>query len=84
VIRPATTLLSSNSSSWPQYVLNINAGDILIIFDIRRYEQEMVSLATAARKRGAEIIVFTDQWGSPADGASIRTRKACLESLAAG
>lgn len=66
VIRPNTALLSSNSSSWPQYVLNMNAGDLLIIFDIRRYEQEMVSLAQAARKRGAEIIVFTDQWGSPA------------------
>jgi DNA-binding MurR/RpiR family transcriptional regulator len=66
VIRPNTALLSSNSSSWPQYVLNMNAGDLLIIFDIRRYEQEMVSLAQAARMRGAEIIVFTDQWGSPA------------------
>lgn len=65
VIRPATTLLSSNSSSWPQYVLNMNAGDLLIIFDIRRYEQEMVNLAAAARKREAEIIVFTDQWASP-------------------
>jgi DNA-binding MurR/RpiR family transcriptional regulator len=66
VIRPNTALLSSNSSSWPQYVLNMNPGDLLIIFDIRRYEQEMVSLAQAARKRGADIIVFTDQWGSPA------------------
>jgi DNA-binding MurR/RpiR family transcriptional regulator len=66
VIRPNPALLSSNSSSWPQYVLNMNPGDLLIIFDIRRYEQEMVSLATAAAKRGAEIVVFTDQWASPA------------------
>jgi DNA-binding MurR/RpiR family transcriptional regulator len=66
VIRPNTTLLSSNSSSWPQYVLNMNPGDLLVIFDIRRYEQEMVSLAAAARRRGAEIIVFTDQWATPA------------------
>ncbi len=66
VIRPNTTLLSSNSSAWPQYVLNMNPGDLLIIFDIRRYEQEMVNLAAAARRRGAEIIVFTDQWATPA------------------
>lgn len=66
VIRPNTTLLSSNSSAWPQYVLNMNPGDVLVIFDIRRYEQEMVNLAAAARRRGAEIIVFTDQWATPA------------------
>ncbi|MGY5775547.1 MurR/RpiR family transcriptional regulator [Rhizobium hainanense] len=66
VIRPNTTLLSSNSSAWPQYVLNMNPGDLLVIFDIRRYEQEMVNLAAAARRRGAEIIVFTDQWATPA------------------
>ncbi|MBB6484913.1 MurR/RpiR family transcriptional regulator [Rhizobium lusitanum] len=66
VIRPNTTLLSSNSSTWPQYVLNMNPGDLLVIFDIRRYEQEMVNLAAVARRRGAEIIVFTDQWASPA------------------
>ncbi|MGZ9722434.1 MurR/RpiR family transcriptional regulator [Rhizobium miluonense] len=66
VIRPNTTLLSSNSSTWPQYLLNMNPGDLLVIFDIRRYEQEMVNLAAAARRRGAEIIVFTDQWATPA------------------
>jgi len=66
VIRPNTTLLSSNSGTWPQYVLNMNPGDLLVIFDIRRYEQEMVNLAAVARRRGAEIIVFTDQWASPA------------------
>lgn len=66
VIRPNTMLLSSNSGTWPQYVLNMNPGDLLVIFDIRRYEQEMVNLAAVARRRGAEIIVFTDQWASPA------------------
>lgn len=66
VIRAKATLMSSHSSSWPQYVLNMNAGDVLVIFDIRRYEQEMVTLAEAARANGVAIILFTDQWGSPA------------------
>jgi DNA-binding MurR/RpiR family transcriptional regulator len=83
VIRPNTALLSSNSSSWPQYVLNMDAGDLLVIFDIRRYEQEMVSLATAARKRGAEIIVFTDQWGSPAAKLARHTFRVQIEAPSA-
>jgi len=65
VIRPKTTLISNNSSSWPQHVLNMSAGDVLVIFDIRRYEQEMATLAEAAKANGVVIILFTDVWSSP-------------------
>jgi DNA-binding MurR/RpiR family transcriptional regulator len=65
VIRQKTTLISNNSSSWPQYVLNMRAGDVLMIFDIRRYEQEMATLAEAAKANGVVIILFTDVWVSP-------------------
>ncbi len=83
VIRPNTTLLSSNSSAWPQYVLNMNPGDLLIIFDIRRYEQEMVNLAAAARRHGAEIIVFTDQWATPAAKHGKHTFRVQIEAPSA-
>ncbi|MBA4796988.1 DNA-binding MurR/RpiR family transcriptional regulator [Rhizobium rosettiformans] len=65
VIRPRTTLMSSNASSWPQHVLNMQSGDVLVIFDIRRYEADLTTLAEVARANGVEIIVFTDQWMSP-------------------
>ena len=65
VIRPKTALISTNSSSWPQHVLNMSAGDVLVIFDIRRYEQEMATLAEVAKASGVVIILFTDRWGSP-------------------
>lgn len=65
VIRPKTALMSSNSSAWPQYVLNMSAGDILVIFDIRRYEHDMVTLAEVANRQGVVILLFTDQWTSP-------------------
>ena len=65
VIRSKTTQISTNRSSWPQYVLNMNAGDVLVMFDIRRYEQEMATLAEAAAAAGVVIILFTDIWVSP-------------------
>ncbi|QRM56976.1 MurR/RpiR family transcriptional regulator [Sinorhizobium sp. BG8] len=65
VIRPGVTQIASNPSSWPHYVLNMKAGDVLVIFDIRRYEQEMETLARIARERQVEIVLFTDQWASP-------------------
>lgn len=65
VIRSGVTQIASNSSSWPHYVLDMKKGDVLIMFDIRRYEQEMETLSRIARERGVEIILFTDQWSSP-------------------
>jgi DNA-binding MurR/RpiR family transcriptional regulator len=65
VIRPDVTRMSTSPSSWPHYVLNMNKGDVLILFDIRRYERELEALARTAAEMGAEIVLFTDNWGSP-------------------
>lgn len=65
VIRPDVTEILSTPSSWPHYVLNMKAGDVLVIFDIRRYEREMETLGRIAGQRGVKIILFTDQWASP-------------------
>ena len=31
VIRHNTVMISANSSGWPQYVLNMNEGDVLVV-----------------------------------------------------
>jgi len=66
VIRSNLTLVASNSNSWPHYVLNMNEGDVLVAFDIRRYEHNISRLAKMAAEKGVTLILFTDQWGSPA------------------
>ncbi|MBI1385155.1 MAG: SIS domain-containing protein [Rhizobiales bacterium] len=65
VVRDGVVLVPTNASSWPHYVLSMQEGDVLAIFDIRRYEQNAQRLAELARGRGLEIVLFTDQWGSP-------------------
>lgn len=35
-IRPRVTHLTASSATWPHYVLDMEAGDILLLFDIRR------------------------------------------------
>ncbi|MDX0283649.1 MurR/RpiR family transcriptional regulator [Sinorhizobium meliloti] len=79
VIRTGVTQIAANPSSWPHYVLDMKAGDVLILFDIRRYEQEMETLARFARNRGVEIILFTDQWGSPVAKSSSKVFRARIE-----
>ena len=38
---------------------------MLIVFDIRRYQEDVVAFARDAAARGAEIVLVTDQWISP-------------------
>ncbi|MXU64279.1 SIS domain-containing protein [Rhodobacteraceae bacterium KN286] len=66
VIRPGVTLVASNSNAWPHYVLNMQPGDVLVMFDVRRYEHDILKLAEMAQAQGVRIILLTDQWGSPA------------------
>lgn len=65
VIRPDVTHITSNSNSWPHYMLDVKPGDVMVIFDIRRYENSTLRLAELAREKGAKLILFTDQWQSP-------------------
>lgn len=83
VIRPKTTLMSSNSSSWPQYMLNMSAGDVLVIFDIRRYEHDMATLAEVAHANGVSILLFTDQWTSPVAKHARHTFRVRIEAPSA-
>jgi DNA-binding MurR/RpiR family transcriptional regulator len=83
VIRPKTALMSANSSSWPQYMLNMNAGDVLVIFDIRRYEHDMATLAEVAHANGVSILLFTDQWTSPVARHALHTFKVRIEAPSA-
>lgn len=65
VIRKNVTHIQPISNSWPHYFLDIKRGDVLVIFDIRRYENSTLKLAEIAHEKGAQIILFTDQWHSP-------------------
>lgn len=65
IIRPEVTHIQSTAKSWPHYVLDVRKGDVIVIFDVRRYENNTLKLAELAHERGAKIILFTDQWRSP-------------------
>lgn len=66
VIRRHAALIPPNANAWPHYVLDMTPGDVLIAFDMRRYERDMERLCAMAEERGAKVVLITDQWGSPA------------------
>ena len=65
IIRPHVTQLGNSTNVWPQYLLDMDGRTVLVIFDIRRYETDLERLARLASDRGAAVVLFTDQWGSP-------------------
>ncbi|MCA8884276.1 MAG: MurR/RpiR family transcriptional regulator [Rhodobacteraceae bacterium] len=65
IIRPHVTSLGRAPSVWPQYLLDMDDRSVLILFDIRRYESDLLKLARLGKERGCTLILFTDQWNSP-------------------
>ncbi|MCB2115258.1 MAG: MurR/RpiR family transcriptional regulator [Rhodobacteraceae bacterium] len=66
IIRRDVTLISDMSNAWPPALIDMAAGDVLLAFDIRRYENNVLSLVEIAADQGAEVVLITDQWVSPA------------------
>lgn len=64
-VRPNVTHMTSSSGTWPHYLLDMEPGETLLMFDIRRYETNLLRLAELAKKRGVRIVLITDQWASP-------------------
>jgi DNA-binding MurR/RpiR family transcriptional regulator len=65
VIRPEVTHIQSTSNTWPHELLDVKKGDVFVVFDMRRYENNTLKLAELAHAKGAKIVLFTDQWRSP-------------------
>ncbi len=83
VMRRGVTLVASNANTWPHYVLNMNPGDVLVVFDIRRYERDIQRLAAMASERDVIPVLFTDQWGSPSAAHARHTFHARIEAPSA-
>jgi len=65
MVRPGASLMPPQPALWPQYLLNLDQNSLLVVFDIRRYDPQILELAKLAAGRGTKIILVTDQWMSP-------------------
>ena len=46
-------------------LVDISAKDVIVVFDVRRYQQDTQDIVELARNRKASIVLFTDVWQSP-------------------
>ena len=64
-LRPRVQLVDGQTATWVEHLLDFGSKDVLIVFDIRRYQDDVVRFAKEAAAQGADIVLFTDQWLSP-------------------
>ncbi len=65
IIRPNVLHLAGQESNWRDRLLDMGRRDVLMIFDIRRYQDSLLRFAEKADSRGVNIVLLSDQWLSP-------------------
>lgn len=66
LLRPNVIHLSGQENAWRDRLVDMGKRDVLIVFDIRRYQESIAAFAEKAHRRGVNVMLFTDQWLSPA------------------
>jgi len=64
--RPDVVRLGTVSAEAFDRLVDIGKRDVLIAFDYRRYQRDVIEFVRQAADRGARLVVFTDRWQSPA------------------
>ena len=65
LVRPNVRHVQSGVGVWRDRLLDMSPRDVLVVFDIRRYQEDVVAFARSAAERGVAIVLITDQWISP-------------------
>ena len=64
-LRPRVGMVGDQTAAWAEHLLDLDRNDVLIVFDIRRFQDDVVRFARQAAAAGTQIVLFTDTWVSP-------------------
>ncbi|WP_321811583.1 MULTISPECIES: MurR/RpiR family transcriptional regulator [unclassified Burkholderia] len=63
--RPHVQYVEPNLNLSSVSLTDMGPGDVLVIFDFRRYQKDSIRFAQAAHQLGARVLLITDEWRSP-------------------
>ena len=64
-LRPGVRVIRDGAAAWADYLVDVRKGDVLVVFDFRRYQPDVIEFARGAAALDAEVILVTDIWHSP-------------------
>ena len=59
----------------------LRKGDVLVVFDYRRYQADTIESARVAAAQGCAVVVFTDPWLSPAANCARQVLVTSVETI---
>jgi DNA-binding MurR/RpiR family transcriptional regulator len=65
IVRGDIDYIDGQPALWRDRVIEIDRRDVLVVFDIRRYQDDVIALAETSARQGATVVLMTDQWLSP-------------------
>jgi DNA-binding MurR/RpiR family transcriptional regulator len=66
IVRGGIEEVGSISATWPDRLIDVGRRSIVIAYDIRRYQPDVVRFCQIASEQGATVILFTDSRAAPA------------------
>jgi DNA-binding MurR/RpiR family transcriptional regulator len=66
LLRPGIAMVDAERSNPAQQLIDMRKGDVLVVFDYRRYQADTIESARVAATRSCNVVLFTDPWLSPA------------------
>lgn len=65
-LRPGVEAIEGQTQTWADRLLDFDRRTVLLLFDFRRYQRDVITFAGLAAARGARLVVVTDPWYSEA------------------
>ncbi len=65
LLRPDVRFLEAERAARAAALLDLTAESVVVVFDYRRYDDEVVEFGRAAASAGASVVLFTDTYLSP-------------------
>lgn len=69
-VRPSVTFLEDPMGRDLHVVTDLRRQDLLLVLDVRRYQEHLFQVSEAAKRNSASVALITDQWLSPVAGIS--------------
>jgi DNA-binding MurR/RpiR family transcriptional regulator len=66
LLRPGIALVDSERTAASQQLIDMRKGDVLVVFDYRRYQADTIESVRVVAGLGVNVVLFTDPWLSPA------------------
>jgi DNA-binding MurR/RpiR family transcriptional regulator len=65
IVRGGVDFVESQPALWRDRMIEIGRKDVIVAFDIRRYQEDVIALCETAARQGATVVLLTDPWLSP-------------------